>query len=52
MFLGLGQALGKLAVGYRADLVAFDPNDVRVLATWVAGNSDQEARNDVFTGRA
>jgi N-acetylglucosamine-6-phosphate deacetylase len=52
MFLGLGQTLGKLAAGYRADLVAFDPKDLRVLATWVAGNSDQEARNDVFTGRA
>jgi N-acetylglucosamine-6-phosphate deacetylase len=30
--------LGKLAGGYRADLVAFDPNDISVLATWVAGS--------------
>ena len=28
----------KLAKGYRADLVAFDPNDLTVLSTWVAGS--------------
>ena len=39
-FLGLEQMLGRLAGGYRADLVAFDPNDIRVLATWVAGRDD------------
>ena len=39
-FLGLEQTLGKLAPGYRADLVAFDPNDMTVLATWVAGRGD------------
>ena len=39
-FLGLGQTLGKLAPGYRADLVAFDPTDVTVLTTWVAGQKD------------
>jgi N-acetylglucosamine-6-phosphate deacetylase len=32
--------LGRLAPGYRADLVAFDPNDMTVLDTWVAGNGD------------
>jgi len=37
-FLGLEQMLGQLAPGYRADLVAFDPNDITVLATWVAGS--------------
>src|SRR6201987_3540654 len=37
MFLGLGQMLGRLAEGYRADLVAFDPTDMTVLATWTAG---------------
>jgi N-acetylglucosamine-6-phosphate deacetylase len=37
-FLGLGQRLGALAAGYQADLVAFDPTDIRVLATWVAGD--------------
>jgi N-acetylglucosamine-6-phosphate deacetylase len=39
-FLGLGQTLGKLAPGYRADLVAFDPTDMTVLTTWVAGQKD------------
>ena len=39
-FLGLEQMLGRLAPGYRADLVAFDPNDMRVLTTWVAGRDD------------
>src|SRR5262249_7732586 len=29
-FLGLERTLGRLARGYRADLVAFDPNDVTV----------------------
>jgi N-acetylglucosamine-6-phosphate deacetylase len=36
-FLGLGQVLGKLAPGYRADLVAFDPANIEVVTTWVAG---------------
>jgi N-acetylglucosamine-6-phosphate deacetylase len=39
-FIGLDHMLGKLAPGYRADLVAFDPNDMTVLATWVAGSGD------------
>jgi N-acetylglucosamine-6-phosphate deacetylase len=39
-FLGLGHKLGRLAPGYRADLVAFDPTDMKVLATWVAGNRE------------
>jgi len=39
-FLGLEHMLGKLAPGCRADLVAFDPNDIKVLATWVAGRDD------------
>jgi N-acetylglucosamine-6-phosphate deacetylase len=38
-FLGLGDMLGMLAPGYRADLVAFDPHDMTVVSTWVAGNS-------------
>jgi len=38
-FLGLGHRLGRLAEGYRADMVAFDPADLRVLATWVAGKT-------------
>jgi N-acetylglucosamine-6-phosphate deacetylase len=39
-FLGLDHMLGRLAPGYRADLVAFDPNDMTVLDTWVAGNGE------------
>jgi N-acetylglucosamine-6-phosphate deacetylase len=39
-FIGLGHMLGKLLPGYRADLVAFDPINLTVLTTWVAGNSD------------
>ena len=36
-FLALGHWLGRLAPGYRADIVAFDPSDMQVFATWVAG---------------
>ena len=36
-FLGLADWLGHLAPGYRADIVALDPADIRVLASWVAG---------------
>jgi N-acetylglucosamine-6-phosphate deacetylase len=36
-FLGLGQMLGKIAPGYRADMVAFDGATIEVLETWVAG---------------
>jgi N-acetylglucosamine-6-phosphate deacetylase len=36
-FLGLDNRLGHLASGYRADIVALDPVEVRVLETWVAG---------------
>ena len=36
-FLGLGHKLGRLASGYRADMVAFDPTHIEVLETWVAG---------------
>ncbi len=36
-FLGLGTVLGRLAPGFRADMVAFDAPDMRVLETWVAG---------------
>jgi N-acetylglucosamine-6-phosphate deacetylase len=39
-FIGLAGTLGRLAPGYRADLVAFEPDKMAVLATWVAG-SDQ-----------
>jgi N-acetylglucosamine-6-phosphate deacetylase len=36
--IGLSHTLGKLAPGYRADLVAFEPGQVRVIDTWVAGS--------------
>lgn len=36
--IGVGNRLGKLLPGYRADIVAIDPAAVRVLGTWVAGN--------------
>jgi N-acetylglucosamine-6-phosphate deacetylase len=39
-FLGLGQTLGRLAPGCRADLVAFDATDMTVVGTWVAGQED------------
>jgi N-acetylglucosamine-6-phosphate deacetylase len=39
-FIGLEHILGKLAPEYRADLVAFDPDAMTVLGTWVAGRGD------------
>jgi N-acetylglucosamine-6-phosphate deacetylase len=42
-FLGLSDRLGRLAPGCRADIVALDPDAVRVLATWVAGEGDEGA---------
>ena len=35
--LGVENRLGRLGSGYRADMIALDPRDVRVLKTWVAG---------------
>jgi N-acetylglucosamine-6-phosphate deacetylase len=37
--LGFGNTLGKLAPGFRADMVAFDGSTIDVLQTWVAGAS-------------
>jgi N-acetylglucosamine-6-phosphate deacetylase len=42
-FLGVDGWLGRLAPGYRADLVALDPDTVDVLTTWIAGSPDAEA---------
>jgi N-acetylglucosamine-6-phosphate deacetylase len=36
-FIGVGHRLGRFASGYRADMVAIDPDCVAVLGTWVAG---------------
>jgi N-acetylglucosamine-6-phosphate deacetylase len=36
-FLGLADTLGSIAAGYRADLVAFDPDTLQIHTTWVAG---------------
>jgi N-acetylglucosamine-6-phosphate deacetylase len=36
-FLRLGDRLGRISPGFRADLVALRPENVDVLATWVAG---------------
>jgi N-acetylglucosamine-6-phosphate deacetylase len=38
-FLGLGKELGQLKPGYRADMVAFDPDDIAIVDTWVAGEA-------------
>jgi N-acetylglucosamine-6-phosphate deacetylase len=43
-FLGVGHFLGRLAPGYRADIVALNPADLSVLATWVAGRNPMMAR--------
>ncbi len=39
-FLGLDATLGRLAPGYRADMVAFDPDRLQIYETWVAGQAD------------
>ena len=40
-FLGLGHELGRIAPGYRADLVLID-DEVRVQETWIAGRDSAE----------
>ena len=39
-FIGVDNRLGWLAPGYRADMVALDPEPVAVLGTWVAGEAE------------
>jgi N-acetylglucosamine-6-phosphate deacetylase len=38
-FLGVESWLGRLAPGYRADMVALDPDAVEIFATWIAGTA-------------
>jgi N-acetylglucosamine-6-phosphate deacetylase len=38
-FLGLGTHLGRIDRGYRADLVCFDPGNMEIYDTWVAGEA-------------
>ncbi len=44
-FLGLDHMLGHLAPGCRADIVAFEPKRLQVLATWVAGDESVPERS-------
>jgi N-acetylglucosamine-6-phosphate deacetylase len=37
LFLGVADRLGRLVAGWQADMVAFDPDNIRILGTWVAG---------------
>jgi N-acetylglucosamine-6-phosphate deacetylase len=41
-FLGLGNELGRIAVGYRANLVLLD-DGLQVLETWIDGRSNIDA---------
>jgi N-acetylglucosamine-6-phosphate deacetylase len=41
-FLGLEHRLGLFAPGYRADMVAFYPEKIEVIETWVAGRPSQK----------
>ena len=43
-FIGVGHQLGRLAPGYRADIVAFDPDTLTIFATWVAGADRHQGR--------
>jgi N-acetylglucosamine-6-phosphate deacetylase len=45
-FLGLDATLGRLAPGYRADMVAFDPDNIRIYETWVAGKAAKGSSDD------
>lgn len=44
-FLGLNTKLGRIAEGFRADLVAFAPPGMRVYDTWVAGEPSEHAES-------
>jgi N-acetylglucosamine-6-phosphate deacetylase len=40
-FLGITDRLGRLSPGCRADMVALDPDTVKVRATWLAGRKNE-----------
>jgi N-acetylglucosamine-6-phosphate deacetylase len=40
-FLGITDRLGRLSPGCRADMVALDPDTVKVRATWLAGRKSE-----------
>jgi N-acetylglucosamine-6-phosphate deacetylase len=44
-FLGLNTKLGRIAEGFRADLVAFAPPGMRIYDTWVAGEPSEHAES-------
>jgi N-acetylglucosamine-6-phosphate deacetylase len=44
-FIGLGDVLGKLCPGHRADMVAINPATITVWATWVAGGMQGASHN-------
>jgi N-acetylglucosamine-6-phosphate deacetylase len=46
-FLGLAHRLGHLAPGCRADMVALEPTEVRILESWVAGRSSSGSHHAV-----
>jgi N-acetylglucosamine-6-phosphate deacetylase len=46
-FLGLESELGKIAPGYRADLVAFNPN-FEVVGTWIGGIGSMGEASEAF----
>ena len=47
-FLGLDSELGRIAPGYRADLVAFNPN-FEVVGTWVGGVGSMCDASEILT---
>src|SRR5262249_5199406 len=44
-FLGLGDRLGRLAAGCRADMVAVETKNIHVMRAWVAGRERTSVRH-------